>query len=105
MENKINTQFNKGLTHFKELKTDLVEAKRLMNSEDKMDKYTGASLLLSKYIQDYDTLTDYSKEHLNVDMNELEKLAVNILVNQGRSGLVKIDLLKKYGLYCGEGKK
>jgi len=99
---KVDAQFDKDSNYIIELKGELVQAKRLMNSEDSLDEYTGANLILCSYINKYDNLSKNAKKHLNMDMNELEKMAVNILVNQGHSKLVKVDLLKKYGVYCGE---
>jgi hypothetical protein len=106
MEKKIDVQFDKDLDYIIELKGELAEAKILMQSgEDKLDKYRGAGYILENYRHKYKNLSENAKKHLNVNMNDLEEMAVNILVNQGHSDIVEKDLLKKYGLYCGEGKK
>lgn len=103
MEKKIDIQFDKDLDYIIALKGELVEAKILMQSgEDKLDKYRGANLLLCSYVNKYNNLSENAKKHLNVNMNDLEEMAVNVLVNQGHSDIVDKDLLKKYGMYCGE---
>jgi len=102
MEKKIDVQSDKDLDYIIEFERKLVNSKKLMHSDNELDEYTGANLILCSYINKYNNLSENAKKHLNVDMNELEKLAVNILVNQGHSKLVKVDLLKKYGVYCGE---
>jgi hypothetical protein len=58
--------------------------------------------MLRSYLNKYENLSENSKKHLNVDINDLEKLAVNVLFNQGHSDIIGMDLLRKYGLYCGE---
>lgn len=100
---KIKYQFNETeLASLSELKDEIIQAKRLMNSEDSLDKYISAACVLCSYINQYNDLSENEKKHLDVDIGDLEKLAVNILVNQGHPKLVGVDLLKKYGLYCGE---
>jgi len=102
MENKIDIQFDKALDYIIELKGELVEARELMYSDDKLEKYRGANLLLCSYINKYNHLSENAKRHLNVDINDLEKMAVETLVEQGYSRIVKDDLLKKYGYSAGK---
>jgi hypothetical protein len=64
--------------------------------ENNLTKYRGANLLLCSYKHKYNNLSENAKKHLKVDMGELEKLAVNVLVDQGYSDIVNQDLLKKY---------
>ncbi len=102
---KIDVQFDKNLDYIIELKGELVQARELMKSDNKLNQYTGANVVLCSYLTKYENLSENAKRHLNENINELEKLAVNVLVNQGHSKIVKVDLLKKYGLFCGEKEK
>ncbi|MFH1503492.1 MAG: hypothetical protein ABIE36_02455 [Candidatus Diapherotrites archaeon] len=99
---KIDVQFDKNLDYIIELKGELVQARELMKSDNKLNQCTGANAVLCSYLPKYENLSENAKRHLDEDTNELEKLAVNVLVNQGHSKFVKVDLLKKYGLFCGE---
>jgi len=105
---KIKYQFNKTeLASLSKLKDEIIQARKFMSSDDPLDEYTGANYLLYSSLSKYNQLNNKARKFLNInitciDINDLEKLAVNILVNQGHSKLVKVDLLKKYGVYCGE---
>jgi uncharacterized membrane protein len=98
MEKKIDIQFDNDLDYIIELKGELVEAKTLMkNAMKTLDQYRGANLVLCSYLTKYDNLSENAKKHLNVDMNELEKLAIETLIAQGHTDILNRDLLKKHG--------
>ena len=94
---KIDIQFDKNLDYILELKGELVQVGGLMRSKEELDAYRGANLLLFSYLTKYNNLSENAKRHLHENINDLEKMAVSILVNQGHSDIVQEELLKKYG--------
>ena len=94
---KIDIPFEKNLDYILELKGELTSSRILMDSNDAMDQYMGANLILCSYINKYNNLSENAKMHLRENINELEKKAVKVLVEQGHSKIVEKELLKKYG--------
>lgn len=99
MNKKIDIKFDKDLDYIIELKGELVSSRKLMDSKDSLDQYTGANLILCAYINKYNNLSENAKIHLNENINQLEKKAVEVLVELGQSKLVDKNLLKKYGYF------
>lgn len=98
MVDKIDIKFDKDLDYIIELKGELVEAKTLMeNGSYPLDKYRGATHLLDSYLAKYNNLSANAKNHLKVNINELEARAIKILFEQGHLKMVKEDLAKKHG--------
>jgi hypothetical protein len=95
MENKIDNPLDSN-PYILLLKGGLAHAKEWMSSGDEMQKCTGAELVLNYYTERYNVLNDDAKKYVGINANELEKMAVDILVEQGHSKLVKDSLLKKY---------
>lgn len=93
---EIDIAFDKNLDYIIELKGELVNSKQLMNSDNSLKQYRGANLILCSYLSKYNNLSDNAKKHINENINELEKMAVKILVDQGHSNIINEDLLKKY---------
>ena len=105
MDKKIDVQFDSDLDYIIALKGELVEAKTLMIYGDKLSKYRGACYILESHLSKYNNnLSENAKKHLDVDINELERKAVEVLVEQGHSDIVKKDLLKKYKYHVPEKK-
>jgi uncharacterized membrane protein len=94
---KIDIQFDKNLDYIIELKGELVHARDLMSSGDDSLKWAGANYVLNSYINKYSNLSENAKNHLNENINDLEKMAVKIVVEQGYSDIINQELLKKYG--------
>jgi hypothetical protein len=102
MEDKVDVQFDKNLDYILELKGELVQARELMKSGNRLSQYTGANCILCSYLAKYDNLSENAKRHLNENINDLEEMAVKTLVDQGYSNIVKENLLKKYGYSVSE---
>lgn len=88
-----------------EIKGELVQAKELMYYGDQLSQYRGANYLLCSFLAKYNLLDKKSKDSLHIDVNNLERKAVEILVNQGHNKLVENELLKKYGYAISEKEK
>ena len=76
--------------------TELIETRKLIDSGDNLGKYRGANILLGSTINKYNSLDKKVRELFYIDVDNLEKKAVEILVNQGYSKIVPEKLLKKY---------
>jgi hypothetical protein len=71
---------------------------------DRLDKYRGATTFLTSLFNKYDNLSENAKKHLNVNISELEKLAVDTLVKEGYEDTLNKETLEKFG-YSAEIKK
>ncbi|MGY4884863.1 MAG: hypothetical protein ACP5NZ_04770 [Nanobdellota archaeon] len=84
-------------------------AKLWLYSGTESEKRYGAEVLLNYWIERYNVLSDEEKKNISfnvfednknaisVNINDLEKKAVEVLVKQGHSNVVDESLLKKYG--------
>jgi folate-dependent phosphoribosylglycinamide formyltransferase PurN len=84
---------------------ELVESRQLMYSDEVLDRYRGANTILNSAIHKYKNFDEEHKKQLNIDVNELERKAVKILVDDGYPQIVSKELLEKYGYAVAEKEK
>ena len=66
------------------------------------EKYRAASVILKSSLPKYNKLSEEIKEVLDVDINKLEKKAVDILFHGGNKDMISKELLEKYGYIIKE---
>jgi len=95
-----NVAFVNDISYFNSIASHI---KYKINSGNNIEKCNAAGLFLSYWIKNYDLLDTEGKQSIKVDLSDLEKKAVDILVENGKSDEVSKDLLEKYGYSPSSG--
>lgn len=101
MDNQVNIKPDKKYS-LAELQTKFIIAETAMRypkqgKTSQIFQYKAADDVLNNYLPEYEKLSENEKKNLNVNTNELERIAVKTLVEQGHSDIISKERLKKFG--------